>query len=73
MVISIESYPNLFKKLYINEKNLECLVNNCAEFNNVMNEKHSIRFALVVLPDKIIIDDKCLDEFDEFLNAYDIK
>ena len=54
MVISIESYPNLFKKLYINEKNLECLVNNCAEFNNVMNEKHSIRFALVVLPDKIV-------------------
>ena len=73
MVISIESYPNLFKKLYINEKNLECLVNNCAEFNNAMKEKHSIRFALVVLPNKIIIDDKCLDEFDAFLNAYDIK
>ena len=73
MVISSESYPNLFKKLYTNEKNLECLVNNCAEFNNAMNEKHSIRFALVVLPNKIIIDDKCLDEFDEFLNAYDIK
>ena len=73
MVISIESYPNLFKKLYINKKNLECLVNNCDEFNNVMKEKHSIRFGLVVLPDKIIIDDKCLDEFDEFLNAYDIK
>ena len=73
MVISIESYPNLFKKLYINEKNLECLVNNCAEFNNAMNEKHSIRFALVVLPNKIIIDDKCLDEFDEFLEVHGIK
>ena len=73
MVISIESYPNLFKKLHINEKNLECLVNNCAEFNNAMNEKHFIRFVLVVLPDKIIIDDKCLDEFDEFLNDHDIK
>ena len=73
MVISSEFYPNLFKKLYINRKNLECLVNNCAEFNNTMNEKHSIRFALVVLPDKIIIDDKCLDEFDEFLNFHDIK
>ena len=73
MVISNESYPNLFKKLYINKKNLECLLNNCDEFNNVMKEKHSIRFGLVVLPDKIIIDDKCLDEFDDFLNTHNIK
>ena len=73
MIVNNESYPNLFKKLYINEKNLECLVNNCAEFNNAMNEKHSIRFALVVLPNKIIIDDKCLDEFDEFLEVHGIK
>ena len=53
--------------------NLECIVNNFAEFNNAMKEKYSIRFALVVLPDKIIIDDKCLDEFDEFLEVHDIK
>lgn len=72
MIVSKESYPSLFKKLHANEKNIECLVNNCVEFNNAMKEKHSIRFGIVILPDKIIIDDKCLDEFDEFMKSHNI-
>ena len=64
--------PRLWKRLVENEANFEKLVESEKKFNAEMLEKYGIRFGLVIVTDVIIVDDKCIDEFDDLINSLGI-
>ena len=61
--------PSLWNRLVENEANFEKLVESVKKFNAEMLEKYGIRFGLVIVTDVIIVDDKCIDEFDDLINS----
>ena len=61
--------PRLWRRLVENEANFEKLVESKKKFNAEMLEKYGIRFGLVIVTDVIIVDDKCIDEFDDLINS----
>ena len=64
--------PSLWNRLVENEANFEKLVESENKFNAEMLEKYGIRFGLVIVTDVIVVDDKCADEFDDFINSLGI-
>ena len=64
--------PSLWNRLVENEANFEKLVASEKKFNAEMLEKYGIRFGLVIVTDVIIVDDKCIDEFDDVINSFGI-
>ena len=64
--------PRLWERLVENEANFEKLVASEKKFNAEMLEKYGIRFGLVIVTDVIIVDDKCIDEFDDVINSFGI-
>ena len=64
--------PRLWKRLVENEANFEKLVASEKKFNAEMLEKYGIRFGLVIVTDVIIVDDKCIDEFDDLIERLGI-
>ena len=64
--------PSLWNRLVENEANFEKLVASEKKFNAEMLEKYGIRFGLVIVTDVIIVDDKCIDEFDDLINSLGI-
>ena len=64
--------PRLWERLVENEANFEKLVESEKKFNAEMLEKYGIRFGLVIVTDVIIVDDKCIDEFDDLINSFGI-
>ena len=64
--------PRLWERLVENEANFEKLVASEKKFNAEMLEKYGIRFGLVIVTDVIIVDDKCIDEFDDLINSLGI-
>ena len=61
--------PSLWNRLVENEANFEKLVASEKKFNAEMLEKYGIKFGLVIVTDVIIVDDKCIDEFDDLINS----
>ena len=64
--------PRLWKRLVENEANFEKLVESKKKFNAEMLEKYGIRFGVAIVTDVIIVDDKCIDEFDDLINSLGI-
>ena len=64
--------PRLWNRLVENEANFEKLVASEKKFNAEMLEKYGIRFGLVIVTDVIIVDDKCIDEFDDLIESLGI-
>ena len=64
--------PSLWNRLVENEANFEKLVESEKKFNAEMLEKYGIRFGVAIVTDVIIVDDKCADEFDDFINSLGI-
>ena len=64
--------PRLWERLVENEANFEKLVASEKKFNAEMLEKYGIRFGLVIVTDVIIVDDKCIDEFDDLIESLGI-
>ena len=64
--------PRLWERLVENEANFEKLVESEKKFNAEMLEKYGIRFGLVIVTDVIIVDDKCIDEFDDLIESLGI-
>ena len=64
--------PSLWNRLVENEANFEKLVESEKKFNAEMLAKYGIRFGLVIVTDVIIVDDKCIDEFDDLINSLGI-
>ena len=64
--------PRLWERLVENEANFEKLVASEKKFNAEMFEKYGIRFGLVIVTDGIIVDDKCIDEFDDLIESLGI-
>ena len=64
--------PSLWNRLVENEANFEKLVANEKKFNAEMLEKYGIRFGVAIVTDVIIVDDKCIDEFDDLINSLGI-
>ena len=60
--------PSLWNRLVENEVNFEKLVEGEKKFNAEMLEKYGIRFGVAIVTDVIIVDDKCIDEFDDLIN-----
>ena len=69
MKINKSETPRLWERLVENEANFEKLVESEKKFNAEMLEKYGIRFGLVIVTDVIIVDDKCIDEFDDLINS----
>ena len=61
--------PRLWERLVENEANFEKLVESVKKFNAEMLEKYGIRFGVAIVTDVIIVDDKCIDEFDDLINS----
>ena len=61
--------PSLWNRLVENEANFEKLVESVKKFNAEMLEKYGIRFGVAIVTDVIIVDDKCIDEFDDLINS----
>ena len=72
MKINKVETPSLWNRLVENEANFEKLVASEKKFNAEMLEKYGIRFGIVIVTDVIIVDDKCADEFDDFINSLGI-
>ena len=72
MKINKVETPSLWNRLVENEANFEKLVASEKKFNAEMLEKYGIRFGLVIVTDVIIVDDKCIDEFDDLINSLGI-
>ena len=72
MKINKSETPRLWERLVENEANFEKLVASEKKFNAEMLEKYGIRFGLVIVTDVIIVDDKCIDEFDDLINSLGI-
>ena len=64
--------PSLWNRLVENEANFEKLVVSQKKFNAEMLEKYGIRFGVAIVTDVIIVDDKCIDEFDDLINSFGI-
>ena len=64
--------PSLWNRLVENEANFEKLVESEKKFNAEMLEKYGIRFGVAIVTDVIIVDDKCIDEFDDLINSLSI-
>ena len=64
--------PSLWNRLVENEANFEKLVESVKKFNAEMLEKYGIRFGVAIVTDVIIVDDKCIDEFDDLINSFGI-
>lgn len=64
--------PSLWNRLVENEANFEKLVESEKKFNAEMLEKYEIRFGVAIVTDVIIVDDKCIDEFDDLINSLGI-
>ena len=64
--------PSLWNRLVENEANFEKLVESKKKFNAEMLEKYGIRFGVAIVTDVIIVDDKCIDEFDDLINSFGI-
>ena len=72
MKINKVETPSLWNRLVENEANFEKLVESEKKFNAEMLEKYGIKFGLVIVTDVIIVDDKCIDEFDDLINSFGI-
>ena len=64
--------PSLWNRLVENEANFEKLVESVKKFNAEMLEKYGIRFGVAIVTDVIIVDDKCIDEFDDLIERLGI-
>ena len=64
--------PSLWNRLVENEANFEKLVASEKKFNAEMLEKYGIRFGVAILTNTIIVDDKCIDEFDDLIESLSI-
>ena len=72
MKINKVETPSLWNRLVENEANFEKLVESENKFNAEMLEKYGIRFGVVIVTNAIIVDDKCIDEFDDLINSLGI-
>ena len=72
MKINKVETPSLWNRLVENEANFEKLVESEKKFNAEMLEKYGIRFGLVIVTNVIIVDDKCIDEFDDLIESLGI-
>ena len=72
MKINKVETPRLWNRLVENEANFEKLVESQKKFNAEMLEKYGIRFGVAIVTDVIIVDDKCIDEFDDLIERLGI-
>ena len=72
MKINQVETPSLWTRLVENEANFEKLVESEKKFNAEMLEKYGIRFGVAIVTDVIIVDDKCIDEFDDLIERLGI-
>ena len=72
MKINKSETPRLWERLVENEANFEKLVASEKKFNAEMLEKYGIRFGVAIVTDVIIVDDKCIDEFDDLIERLGI-
>ena len=72
MKINKVETPSLWNRLVENEANFEKLVASEKKFNAEMLEKYGIRFGVAILTNVIIVDDKCIDEFDDLIESLGI-
>ena len=69
MKINKVETPSLWNRLVENEANFEKLVESEKKFNAEMLEKYGIRFGVAIVTNAIIVDDKCIDEFDDLIES----
>ena len=72
MKINKVETPSLWNRLVENEANFEKLVASEKKFNEEMLDKYGIRFGVAIVTDVIIVDDKCIDEFDDLIESLGI-
>ena len=72
MKINKVETPSLWNRLVENEANFEKLVASEDKFNAEMLEKYGIRFGVAIVTNAIIVDDKCIDEFDDLIESLGI-
>ena len=72
MKINKVETPSLWNRLVENEANFEKLVASEKKFNAEMLDKYGIRFGVAIVTDVIIVDDKCIDEFDDLIESLGI-
>ena len=72
MKINKVETPSLWNRLVENEANFEKLVESEKKFNAEMLEKYGIRFGVAIVTNAIIVDDKCIDEFDDLIESLGI-
>ena len=72
MKINKVETPSLWNRLVENEANFEKLVESENKFNAEMLEKYGIRFGVAIVTNAIIVDDKCIDEFDDLIESLGI-
>lgn len=72
MKINKVETPSLWNRLVENEANFEKLVESEKKFNAEMLEKYGIRFGVAIVTNAIIVDNKCIDEFDDLIESLGI-
>ena len=72
MKINKVESPSLVNRLVESEANFEKLGASEKKFNAEMLEKYGIRFGIAIVSNVIIVDEKCIDEFDDLLERLGI-
>ena len=65
MIVTKETFPKVFERLFENQQNYQKLTENLLDFNKKMFKEKNIKFAVIMTGDRIIIDDNVCDEFSE--------
>lgn len=73
MIISKETYPKVYERLYENERNYRELMAAVPKWNREMQSKHGIKFPCLAMIDRIILDDRCADDFSDLCEALGIE
>lgn len=65
MIVTKETFPKVFERLFENQQNYQKLTENLLDFNKKMFKEKNIKFAVIMTGDRIIIDDNVCGEFSE--------
>lgn len=73
MIITKETYPKVFERLFENQKNFCLMSDNLDSFNKKMMKEKNIRFAAILTGDRLILDDNVCEEFSDLCEELGIE
>lgn len=72
IIVSRDSFPNVYRQLYENQDNYTLMSYLLLSFNKRMNAEYRIPMPVLLLADRLIVDQNCWLSFQEFCQENNI-